>query len=108
MRWVLHDFEYKGIQLKRGTEVALLYAAGNRDAQRFAHADQLDVQRADNPHLTFGLGTHYCLGAPLADADCLQTLLRRLPNLRLAIPEQEVAYQSGFVIRGVKALPVSW
>ncbi len=111
MRWVLHDFEYKGIQLKRGTEVALLYAAGNRDAQRFAHADQLDVQRADNPHLTFGLGTHYCLGAPLARMEmqiAFETLLRRLPNLRLAIPEREVAYQSGFVIRGVKALPVNW
>ena len=110
-RWVLHDFAYKGIQLNRGTEVALLYAAGNRDPRRFAHADQLDLTRADNPHLTFGLGTHYCLGAPLARLElqvALETLLRRLPTLRLAIPEQEVQYHDGFVIRGLSALPVLW
>lgn len=110
-RWVLHDFEYKGMALKQGTEVALLYAAGNRDARQFAHADQLDVTRHDNPHLTFGLGTHYCLGAPLARLElqvALELLLRRLPTLRLAIPEQAVTYHSGFVIRGLNALPVEW
>lgn len=110
-RWVLHDFEYKGITLKQGTEVALLYASGNRDEQRFPQADQLDVTRADNPHLTFGLGTHYCLGAPLARLElqvAFATLLRRLPTLRLAIPVQEVQYHSGFVIRGLQALPVAW
>lgn len=111
MRWVLHDLEYQGIQLKQGTEVALLYAAGNRDPQRFAHAAQLDVTRADNPHLTFGLGTHYCLGAPLARLEmqiALATLLRRLPRLQLAIPTEQVQYNSGFVIRGLKSLPVVW
>ena len=110
-RWVLHDFEYKGIPLTRGTEVALLYAAGNRDERRFVHADQLDVTRVDNPHLTFGLGIHYCLGAPLARLEmqiAFETLLRRLPTLRLAIPETQVAYNAGFVIRGLKALPVAW
>jgi len=61
-RWVLQDFSYQGVELKQGTEVALLYASGNRDERRFANADQLDVTRQDNPHLTFGLGTHYCLG----------------------------------------------
>lgn len=111
MRWVLEDFTYKGIELKRGTEVALLYAAGNRDERRFPQADRLDVTRSDNPHLTFGLGTHYCLGAPLARLEmqiALETLLRRLPTLRLAIPDQEVQYNRGFVIRGLKALPVVW
>ncbi|MFN8486290.1 MAG: cytochrome P450 [Caldilineaceae bacterium] len=110
-RWVLHDFEYKGIPLTRGTEVALLYAAGNRDERRFVQADQLDVTRVDNPHLTFGLGIHYCLGAPLARLEmqiAFETLLRRLPTLRLAIPEMQVAYNAGFVIRGLKALPVAW
>lgn len=111
MRWVLHEFEYKGITLQRGTEVAFLYAAGNRDARQFAHADQLDITRRDNPHLTFGLGTHYCLGAPLARLEmqvALEVLLRRLPTLQLAIAEQTVDYHSGFVIRGIKALPVEW
>jgi len=110
-RWVLHDFEYKDIHLQRGTEVALVYAAGNRDPRRFTHADQLDLTRADNPHLTFGLGTHYCLGAPLARLElqvAFETLLRRLPTLRLAVLDQDVQYNSGFVIRGLKALPVLW
>ncbi|MCE7983414.1 MAG: cytochrome P450 [Caldilinea sp. CFX5] len=110
-RWVLQDFTYNGVELKRGTEVALLYAAGNRDPRRFALADQLDVTRSDNPHLTFGLGTHYCLGAPLARLElqvALETLLRRLPTLQLAISSQEVQYNDGFVIRGLKGLPVLW
>ncbi len=111
MRWVLEDFTYKGVELKRGTEVALLYAAGNRDERRFPQADRLDVSRSDNPHLTFGLGTHYCLGAPLARLEmqiALETLLRRLPTLRLAISPEAVQYNAGFVIRGLTALPVLW
>ena len=110
-RWVLQDFTYQGVELKQGMEVALLYAAGNRDERRFVNADQLDLTRADNPHLTFGLGTHYCLGAPLARLElqvALATLLRRLPGLRLAIADQDVQYQRGFVIRGVAELPVAW
>jgi len=111
MRWVLEDFIYKGIALKRGTVVALLYASGNRDERRFSQAYRLDVTRSDNPHLTFGLGTHYCLGAPLARLEmqiALETLLRRLPTLRLAISPEAVQYNAGFVIRGLTALPVVW
>jgi unspecific monooxygenase len=110
-RWVLQDFSYEGVELKQGMEVALLYASGNRDERRFVNADQLDVTRQDNPHLTFGLGTHYCLGAPLARLElqvASATLLRRLPNIRLAVADEEVRYQSGFVIRGVQGLPVAW
>jgi unspecific monooxygenase len=110
-RWVLQDFTYNGVELKRGTEVALLYASGNRDPRRFPLADHLDVTRSDNPHLTFGLGTHYCLGAPLARLElqvALETLLRRQPTLQLAIPDQHVQYNGGFVIRGLSALPVLW
>ena len=111
MRWVLADLTYKGIELKRGTEVALLYASGNRDERRFSQADRLEVTRSDNPPLTFGLGTHYCLGAPLARLEmqvALETLLRRLPTLQLAISPDAVQYNAGFVIRGLTALPVLW
>jgi unspecific monooxygenase len=110
-RWVLDDVEYKGIELKRGMEVGLLYASGNRDPRRFERPDELDVTRADNPHLTFGLGIHYCLGAPLARLEMqtsLLNLLRRLPNIRLAIPDDQVPYGPGFVIRGIRSLPVQW
>lgn len=106
-RWVLEDVEYKGVQLRRGTEVGLLYASGNRDPRRFERADELVLERADNPHLTFGLGIHYCLGAPLARLEmqiAIRALLRRFPQIRPA--GDAVEYTGGFVIRGLRALPV--
>jgi unspecific monooxygenase len=108
-RWVLEDLEYKGIPLKRGQEVALMYASGNRDPRKFALPDKLWLTRPENPHLTFGLGIHYCIGAPLARLE-LQTsfriLFKRLPNIHLAT--DRVEYTGGFVIRGHKAMPVAW
>jgi len=108
-RWVLEDFEYKGVSLRRGQEVALMYASGNRDPGRFANPDQLDLTRTENYHLTFGLGIHYCIGAPLARLELqtsFQTLLKRLPGIHLAT--DRVEYTGGFVIRGHKAMPVAW
>ncbi len=108
-RWVLRDMEVLGVPLRRGVEVALLYASGNRDPRRFGHADRLDLRRVDNPHLTFGLGTHYCIGAPLARIElrvAFERLLARLPRLRVAA--EPVTYTGGFVIRGVRALPVEF
>jgi len=106
-RWVLEEVDYKGYPLKRGTEVALLYAAGNRDPYRFERPDELDLTRKDNPHFTFGMGNHYCLGAPLARLElqiAFETLLRRFPNIQLATDKFEY---TGFVLRGLKSLPVT-
>jgi len=107
-RYVLEDMEINGLQLKKGMEVALLYISGNRDERRFERADTLDLSRKDNPHLTFGLGTHYCLGAPLARLE-LQILFRilfqRLPDLHLT---GEASFNTGFVIRGLKSLPIGF
>lgn len=108
-RWVLDDFEFRGVRLRRGMEVALLYASGNRDPRRFADPDRLELSRKDNPHLTFGLGIHYCIGAPLARVE-LQTsfmqLLARLPDIRIA--HEPVEYTGGFVIRGHRSMPVEF
>ena len=112
-RWVLDDVSFRSstgetVNLKRGQEVALMYASGNRDPRKFAHADQLDLERTDNPHLTFGLGTHYCIGAPLARLEmslALHALLRRFPDFKLA--ENAVQYGAGFVIRGLQRLPIT-
>lgn len=107
-RWVLDDFEYQGVQLKRGMEVQLMYASGNRDAHKFVAPDRLDVTRKDNPHLTFGLGIHYCIGAPLARLEmqvAFHTLLRRFPKIRVTIDQPDY---SGFVLRGIRHLPVSF
>ena len=107
-RYVLEDFDYKGHAFKRGMELGLIYASGNRDPRKFAQAHALDVTRKDNPHLTFGLGIHYCIGAPLARLEmqvALHTLLRRFPNIQVTIDQPEYG---GFVLRGIKHLPVSF
>lgn len=108
-RWVLQDLTFNEVPLRRGTEVGLLYASGNRDPRRFADPDRLDLARRDNPHLTFGLGIHYCIGAPLARLEmqiAFETLLRRLPDIRIA--REPVEYAGGFVIRGHRAMPVEF
>src|SRR3989442_1199409 len=108
-RWVLQDFDFSGVHLQRGMEVGLLYASGNRDPRRFGDPDRLNLTRKDNPHLTFGLGIHYCIGAPLARIELqisFATLLRRLPDIRVA--REPVEYTGGFVIRGHEAMPVEF
>ncbi len=106
-RWVLVDMEYKGSHFKPGEQLAFLYGAANRDPNRFANPNQLDITRKDNPHLSFGSGIHYCLGAPLARLEiqiAVSALLRRMPHLQpvQARPERRPSY----VIRGYKTLPV--
>lgn len=106
-RWVLDDIELGGQVIPRGSEVALLFGSANRDPARFGPtADRLDLTRADNPHLTFGAGIHYCLGAPLARLELTAVfgeLLRRAPGMRLAA---EPVWKPGYVIRGVEELLV--
>ena len=108
-RWVLEDTDLGGAGLERGSKLALLYASANRDPRKFDAPDTLDLRRDPNPHVTFGLGIHFCLGAPLARLElqiALPALARRFPGLRLADESAPLAYGSGFVIRGVGRLPV--
>ncbi|MET9723678.1 cytochrome P450 [Streptomyces zaomyceticus] len=106
-RWVLDDIEIGGRTIPRGSEVALLFGSANRDPARFGPtADTLDLTRADNPHITFGAGIHYCLGAPLARLELSAVfgeLLRRAPGLRLVA---EPVRKPGYVIRGFEELLV--
>ncbi|MEU7113156.1 cytochrome P450 [Streptomyces sp. NPDC046182] len=105
-RWVLDDIEVGGVVIPRGSEVALLFGSANRDAARFERPDDLDLSRKENPHITFGAGIHYCLGAPLARLELTAIfgeLLRRAPGLRLA---GEPRWNPGYVIRGVHELLV--
>jgi cytochrome P450 len=106
-RWVLEDIEVAGVTIPRGSELALLFGSANRDGARFADPDRLDVTRADNPHITFGAGIHFCLGAPLARlelAESFGALLRRVPRLELL---REPTWQPGYVIRGLTELVVT-
>ncbi|MFI0372000.1 cytochrome P450 [Actinomadura sp. 1N219] len=105
-RWVLEDITVAGVPLPRGSEVALQFASANRDPEVFADPDRLDLSRDPNPHITFGLGIHYCLGAPLARIELAESygaLLRLAPDLRLSAEPQ---WKPGFVLRGLKALHV--
>jgi cytochrome P450 len=103
-RWVLEDVEVEGVRIPRGAEVALQYAAANRDPAAFADPDRLDLGRSPNPHATFGAGIHYCLGAPLARLELrlvFRTLLDRLPDLELLEPP---TWKPTYVLRGLEAL----
>ncbi|THA36548.1 cytochrome P450 [Streptomyces sp. A1277] len=105
-RWVLDDIEIDGTVIPRGSEVALLFGSANRDPARFTDPDMLDLARRENPHITFGAGIHFCLGAPLARVELAASfgeLLRKAPGLRLAA---EPEWNPGYVIRGVKELRV--
>ncbi|MBP0452436.1 cytochrome P450 [Kitasatospora sp. RG8] len=105
-RWVLEDVEVRGVTVPRGSEIALLFGSANRDPARFADPDRLDLGRTDNPHITFGAGIHFCLGAPLARLELTESygaLLRRAPGLRLV---REPEWRPGYVIRGLEELLV--
>jgi cytochrome P450 len=109
-RWVLDDIEVGGTVIPRGSEVALLLGSANRDPARFTDPGTFDTTRpaADNRHLSFGAGLHYCLGAPLARLELttsFHTLLRDAPGMRLA---EEPQWRPGYVIRGLERLLVTW
>ncbi|MEV0090140.1 cytochrome P450 [Streptomyces sp. NPDC050738] len=105
-RWVLEDIELDGVRIPRGSEVALLFGSANHDPAVFDAPATLDLARSVNPHVTFGAGIHYCLGAPLARIELAASfgeLLRRAPELRLV---SEPEWKPGFVIRGLEELQV--
>jgi cytochrome P450 len=99
-----------GVPIGRGELVVAVLGAGNRDPAVFENADRLDVTRKDPNPLSFGGGIHFCLGAQLARieaAEVFGSVLRRLPDLRLAEPER-VQWRPSFALRGVTELPVVW
>ncbi|MDT0427824.1 cytochrome P450 [Streptomyces salyersiae] len=105
-RWVLDDVEVAATVIPRGSQVALLFGSANRDPERFTDPETLDLSRQDNPHISFGAGIHYCLGAPLARLEMAASfgaLLRRAPGMR---PVAEPEWKPGFVIRGLRELLV--
>ena len=105
-RWVLEDLEIGGVPVPRGAELGLVFGSANRDPEVFSDADALDVGRDPNPHLSFGAGVHFCLGAALARIELqtsFGTVLRRLPRLELV---EEPTWRPGYVIRGLEALRV--
>src|SRR5215472_6180889 len=103
------DVTFGGQTIAKGEMVMPFIGAADRDPAQFPDPDRLDIGRADNRHIAFGWGIHFCLGAPLARIEgqiAINTLLRRLPKVSLATAEPE--YRPSLTLRGLKALPVAF
>ncbi len=110
-RITLEDVELGGQLIPAGETVMLSLPATNRDPAHWSDPGTLDLARDRSPHLAFGHGVHQCLGQQLARVEmtvAFTELLRRLPNVRLAAPADEVPLRSDMAIYGVHALPIAW
>jgi cytochrome P450 PksS len=110
-RYAREDATIAGTTIQRGDMVFVVIASANRDERQFANPDTLNITRDPNKHLSFGLGTHFCLGASLARLEgqiAINTLLRRLPDLRLAATPGGRRWRPGLILRGLETLPVEF
>jgi len=110
-RFATEEVELAGVKIGRGDLVLAAIASANRDESQFINPDTLDIGREPNRHLAFGQGIHFCLGASLARLEgqtAINTLLARTRDLQLAVDPTRLRWRSGLVLRGLKALPVSF
>ncbi len=108
-RVAVEDVEIGGRLLKKGDRVYAFSNSANRDETQFDDPDALDLGRSPNPHLTFGHGIHFCLGAPLARMEAqiaAAMLIERFPNLNI-LPGFAAEWQDSLILRGIKSMPVS-
>lgn len=95
-RYALEDLEFAGVNFKKGETVGLMLGAANHDPARFDSPEIFNPTREVNPHVSFGAGIHFCIGAPLARLEMLiafETLFARLPKLRLmGVPQYKDVY----------------
>ena len=107
-RTPVEDFEMHGQKVRAGESLCLLYPSANRDARAFKDPDSFRVDRSPNPHLGFGIGEHFCLGANLARLEiriALEKLVPRLESIELAGEFERM--RSGF-LGGVKRMPIRY
>ena len=108
-RIAAQDVERHGKTIRRGDRIRWIMAAANRDPRAFAEPDRFDVGRKPNPHVSFGAGIHYCLGASLArieGQEVFRALAERFGTLRLETEELE--YAPSIQFRSLTSLPVAW
>src|SRR5262249_43414918 len=110
MRIVTEDMVLAGANIARGERISVGLASANRDPLRFADPDTFDITRPDaNRNIAFGKGIHLCLGAPLARLEAeiaFETLFRRYPAMRLAVPAEELQFDAFAGMRGFRRLPI--
>jgi cytochrome P450 len=111
-RIALADYELGGVQIPDGAAVFVAFAAANRDPDQFDAPDECVVERETGaPHLGFGLGAHFCLGAGLARAEAriaIQRLIARCTDIRLAIDPGAIEYEPSFIVHGIRRLPLTF
>ncbi|HYR08240.1 MAG TPA: cytochrome P450 [Longimicrobium sp.] len=103
------DVELGGAQIRKGDRLQIAYISANHDERRFEEPHRFDIHRT-TPHLAFGHGIHFCIGAPLARLEgriALEVLTRRLPNLRL-VPDQQLTYFPSATARRLESLELEW
>lgn len=108
-RTALEDFEFNGTQIKRGQMVMMLPGAANRDPEVFEQPERFDITRSGVRPMSFGHGAHICIGMALAQLEAqiaIETLLRRLPSLRLTTPTPD--WSPNFLLRGVRTLRLAF
>ena len=105
----IEDIEIGGETIKAGEGVVALISSANRDAAQFENPDVLDINRDARTHVGFGFGVHQCLGQTLARLELritLNSILRRIPTLKLAQPIDELKFKA--YINGVQSMTVAW
>lgn len=109
-RWAIEDFTYKGHSIKRGDMIFIGIGSANRDPNFFENPEILNINRSPNRHISFGFGIHFCLGAPLARLEghiAFNALLKRFPDIELAVAPDDIQWRKNVFLRGLESLPVS-
>ncbi len=107
-RWALEDLDWNGTLLRRGTKVGLLFGSANHDGTVFPDPELLHLDRTDNPHISFGGGIHYCVGAPLAKVEldvAFSHLARRVAAIELT--DEHLDRTPSLIFRGVRKLSLT-
>ena len=110
-RYAREDLITCGVNIPRGGMTLGVIGSANRDETVFQNPDELNLVREPNKHLAFGQGIHFCLGAPLARLEAeiaFNTLLRRVPTLRLGVNVEALRWRPSMLLRGLEALPVQY
>lgn len=110
-RYAREAIEIGDVTIQPGEAVLLSGGAANRDNRVFGEPDSFAIERQPNPHLTFGYGSHFCIGAPLARIELqavFARLLSRFPTLCLAVPPEDIRFRNHVLTGGLFELPVTW
>jgi cytochrome P450 len=108
-RYARCDVQFHGRTLRRGDSIVASLASANSDPACFDHPERLDITRSPNPHVAFGTGAHFCLGAQLARIEAqvaIEKVFSRFPNLSLAVSGDGLRYTGQINLRALTALPV--